>query len=52
MNERTIQRDIDDIRNYFEQEVVDQGIVNESVCDRLKMVYCLNQLYKIKLTID
>ena len=52
VNERTIQRDIDDIRNYLEQEAIDQGIVNEIVYDRLKKGYRLNQLYKIKLTND
>lgn len=52
VNERTIQRDIDDIRNYLEQAAVDQGVVNEIVYDRVKKGYRLDQLYKIKLTND
>lgn len=52
VNERTIQRDIDDIRNYLEQEAVDRGVVNEIIYDRTKKGYALNQLYKIKLTND
>ena len=52
MNERTIQRNIDDIRTYLEQEVVDQGVVNEIICDRIRKGYRLDQLYKIKLTND
>ena len=52
VNERTIQRDIDDIRNYLEQEVTDQGIRNEIVYDRVRKGYHLDRLYKIKLTND
>lgn len=52
VNERTIQRDIDDIRNYLKQAAVDQGVVNEIVYDRVKKGYRLDQLYKIKLTND
>ena len=52
VNERSIQRDIDDIRNYLEQEAVDDGIINEVVYDREKKGYRLDQLYKIKLTND
>lgn len=52
VNERSIQRDIDDIRNYLEQEAVDDGIINEVVYDREKKGYRLDQIYKIKLTND
>lgn len=52
VNERSIQRDIDDIRNYLEQEAVDDGIINEVIYDREKKGYRLDQLYKIKLTND
>ena len=38
VNERSIQRDIDDIRNYLEQEAVDHGIHNEIIYDREKKV--------------
>ena len=36
VNERTIQRDIDDIRNFLEEEIALQGITNEVVYDRIK----------------
>lgn len=52
VNERSIQRDIDDIRNYLEQEAVDDGIINEVIYDREKKGYRLDQIYKIKLTND
>ena len=52
VNERTIQRDIDDIRNYLEQEAADQGVINEIIYDRTRKGYRLDQLYKIKLTND
>lgn len=52
VNERSIQRDIDDIRNYLEQEAVDDGIIYEVIYDREKKGYRLDQLYKIKLTND
>ena len=50
VNERSIQRDIDDIRNYMEQEAVDHGIHNEIIYDREKKGYRLDQIYKIKLS--
>lgn len=52
VNERSIQRDIDDIRNYLEQEATEHGIVNEVIYDREKKGYRLDQIYKIKLTND
>lgn len=50
VNERSIQRDIDDIRNYLEQEACEHGIINEVIYDREKKGYRLDQIYKIKLT--
>ncbi|MBE6061163.1 MAG: WYL domain-containing protein [Clostridium sulfidigenes] len=50
VNERTIQRDIDDIRNHLEQETTTQGTINEIVYDRAKKGYRLNRIYNIKLT--
>lgn len=50
VNERSIQRDIDDIRNYLEQEAYEHGIINEVIYDREKRGYRLDQIYKIKLT--
>lgn len=52
VNERSIQRDIDDIRNFLEQEAVEQGVVNEVIYDREKKGYRLDQIYKIKLSND
>lgn len=50
VNERSIQRDIDDIRNYLEQEAVEQGVFNQVIYDREKKGYRLDQIYKLKLT--
>ena len=52
VNERSIQRDIDDIRNFLDQEAVEHGIINEVIYDREKKGYRLDQIYKIKLTND
>lgn len=52
VNERSIQRDINDIRNYLEQEAYEHGIINEVIYDREKRGYRLDQIYKIKLTND
>ena len=50
VNERTIQRDIDDIRNHLEQDITTQGVMNEIIYDRIKKGYRLNKIYNIKLT--
>ena len=50
VNERTIQRDIDDIRNYLEQRGVEDGIVNSVIYDRAKKGFRLEQIYKLKFT--
>ena len=50
VNERTIQRDIDDIRNYMELDVGNTGIVNSVVYDHLKKGYRLERMYQLKLT--
>lgn len=52
VNERSIQRDIDDIRNFLEQEAIEQGVFNEVIYDREKKGYRLEQIYKIKLSND
>jgi predicted DNA-binding transcriptional regulator YafY len=48
VNERTIQRDIDDIRNYMEQSVDKSGIVNSVIFDREKRAYRLEQIYHLR----
>lgn len=44
VNERSIQRDIDDIRNFMEQEVADSGVVNEVIYDRREQGYRLESV--------
>lgn len=50
VNERSIQRDIDDIRGYLENDALEHGFVNSVVYDREKKGYRLEQIYKIRLT--
>lgn len=50
INERTIQRDIDDIRNHLETAVGDTGVLNNIIYDREKKAYRLEQIYQMKLT--
>lgn len=50
VNERSIQRDIDDIRNYMESEAEKTGYINSVIYDRMKKGYRLEQIYKMKLT--
>ena len=50
VNERTIQRDIDDIRNHLETAVGDMGVLNNIIYDREKKAYRLEQIYHMKLT--
>ncbi len=48
--ERSIQRDIDDIRSYMEQETVSSGVVNSVIYDRNIKAYRLEKIYQLKLT--
>ena len=50
VNERSIQRDIDDIRNYLEQQGIEDGIMNSVEYDRQVKGYKLKQIYKLKFT--
>ena len=50
VNERSIQRDIDDIREYFENETADIGFINSVTYDRSAKGYRLEQLYKTRLS--
>ena len=50
VNERSIQRDIDDIREYFENETADIGFINSVIYDRSAKGYRLDQLYKTRLS--
>ncbi len=50
VNERTIQRDIDDIRNFMDNHVEDTGIINSVVYDHKDKGYRMKQIYQLKLT--
>ena len=50
VNERSIQRDIDDIRNFLELDTKNTGYINSVVYDRIDKGYRLEQIYKMKLT--
>lgn len=50
VNERSIQRDIDDIRDYLSDVALEDGILNTVVYDREKKGYRLEQIYKMRLT--
>lgn len=50
VNERSIQRDIEDIRNFMDRDVGNTGIVNSVVYDRIQKGYKLEQIYKMKFT--
>ena len=52
VNERSIQRDIDDIRNYMQENLIQEGYQHSVIYDREKKGYRLDQIYKIKLTND
>lgn len=50
VNLRSIQRDIDDIREYFEAEAERSGFINSVIYDRHEHGYKLDEDYKIKLS--
>ncbi len=50
VNERTIQRDIDDIRNYMDNDVENTGVINSVIYSKAEKGYRLEQVYKLKLT--
>ncbi len=49
VNEKSIQRDIEDIRHYLENSAEDAGIDNAIIYDRMEKGYRLERVYKIKL---
>lgn len=49
VNERSIQRDINHIRSFLDEEAERTGIVNTIVYDRIEKGYRLETLYKIRL---
>ena len=50
VDRRSIQRDIDDIRNYFESNSENDGFINRVIYDRGAGGYRLEQTYQEKLT--
>lgn len=50
VNERSIQRDIDDIRNYLEADGERVGCINSVTYDRIAKGYRLEQIYKMKFS--
>ncbi len=50
VNERSIQRDIDDIRNFLESDSERVGFINNVVYDRIAKGYRLEQIYRMKFT--
>ena len=50
VNERSIQRDIDDIRHYLDSDISTTGIVNSVVYDHKEKGYRLEQIYRLKLS--
>ena len=50
VNERSIQRDIDDIRNYLELDAENTGYINSVIYDRVKKVYRLERISKMKFS--
>lgn len=49
VNERSIQRDIDDIRNFLDMDSERTGAANTIIYDRIAKGYRLETLYKIRL---
>lgn len=50
VNERSIQRDIDDIRTYLDNQTAVDGMVNSIIYDRNQKAYRLEQIYNLKFT--
>lgn len=50
VNERSIQRDIDDIRNFLEQSVVNTGAERSIIYDRVNKGYRLEEIYETKFS--
>ncbi|MCD8075030.1 MAG: WYL domain-containing protein [Lachnospiraceae bacterium] len=50
VNERSIQRDIDDIRDYLEVNTASQGYPTSVIYDRVRKGYRLEQTYTMKLS--
>lgn len=49
VNERSIQRDIDHIRNFLDEDSERTGIVNSIIYDRIAKGYRLETIYRMRL---
>ena len=49
VNERSIQRDIEDIRDFIDKESAETGMINNVIYDREKKGYRLEKLYNLRL---
>ena len=52
VNPKSIQRDLENIRNFLDNQVVEQGIRNQLIYDRKQKGYRLEQSEQVKLTND
>lgn len=50
VNERSVQRDIDDIRNYMQDNLIQEGYQHSVIYDREKKGYRLEKISSLKLT--
>ena len=50
VNERSIQRDIDKIRNYLAEVIVNDGVERQVIYDRTKKGYYLKEIYQSKFS--
>lgn len=50
VNERSIQRDIDDIRNFMEQAIVDSGVANQVIYDCSVQGYRLEKMHQLRFS--
>lgn len=50
VNERSIQRDIDDIRNFLELDAENTGYINTITYDKAGKGYRMDQIYRLKLS--
>lgn len=50
VNERSIQRDIDDIRNFMEQSITDSEVVDSVIYDRQEKGYRLEHIFRSKFS--
>ncbi|SCW50879.1 WYL domain-containing protein [Lachnospiraceae bacterium C10] len=50
VNERSIQRDIEDIRKFMDMQSVENGVMNTVVYDRLEKGYRIEKIYDMKLS--